>query len=78
MCAFQFRIIRHSDHLQSQKMDPYAAQWAQYGYAISTPDPSAAAAYNYAYQNYAGVQQTNNTAVAQQTGGAAKNQRPQR
>jgi len=59
-------------------MDPYAAQWAQYGYAISTPDPSAAAAYNYAYQNYAGVQQTNNTAVAQQTGGAAKNQRPQR
>ena len=54
-------------------MDPYAAQWAQYGYAISTPDPTAAAAYNYAYQNYAGVQ-TNNTVA--QTG--AKNQRPQR
>ena len=58
-------------------MDPYAAQWAQYGYAISTPDPSAAAAYNYAYSNYAGHAgvQANNTVA--QTGGA-KNQRPQR
>ena len=43
-------------------MDPYAAQWAQYGYAVSAPDPNAAAAYN--YYNYAGVQAQTNPAAA--------------
>ncbi len=37
-------------------MNPYASQWAQYGYTIGSPaDPSTAAAYP-AYYNYAGVQ----------------------
>lgn len=44
-------------------MDPYAAQWAHYGYAISTPaDAGNAAAYP-AYYNYPGVQVTNSPAV---------------
>jgi len=46
-------------------MDPYAAQWAQYGYAIAT-DPSASAAYN--YYNYAGVQATTTPTTPAQTG----------
>merc|ERR1711981_929828 len=61
-------IISISKHL---KMDPYAAQWAQYGYAVSAPDPNAAAAYN--YYNYAGVQAQTNpaAAVTAQAGGGA-------
>ena len=39
-------------------MDPYAAQWAHYGYAMAAqPDASAAAAYT-GYYNYPGVQVT--------------------
>ena len=53
-------------------MDPYAAQWAHYGYAIGT-DAASAAAYP-AYYNYAGVQATTPAANA----GGFKQQRQQR
>ena len=54
-------------------MDPYAAQWAHYGYAIGA-DAASAAAYP-AYYNYAGVQATTTPAAS---AGGFKQQRQQR
>lgn len=45
-------------------MDPYAAQWAHYGYAISAPTDAGNAAAYPAYYNYPGVQVTNTPAAA--------------
>lgn len=48
-------------------MDPYAAQWAHYGYAIgSATDTGTAAAYP-AYYNYPGVQVTTAAGTTPQT-----------
>ena len=65
-------------------MDPYAAQWAHYGYAISAPaDAGATAAYP-AYYNYpataaapqAGVQVTTAGSTAQAAVVKPQYQRP--
>ena len=57
-------------------MDPYAAQWAHYGYAIGADAATASAAAYPAYYNYAGVQAT--TTPAANSGGGFKQQRQQR
>ena len=60
-----------------QTMDPYAAQWAHYGYAIGA-DAASAAAYP-AYYNYTGVQApTPTTTGGGGGGGGFKQQRHQR
>ena len=57
-------------------MDPYAAQWAHYGYAISAPAEANAAAAYPAYYNYPGVQVTT-AGNSAQAAGVIKHQRQQ-